>query len=147
MRNTRPSLALVSVLTAGILAVRIGLAGTPPSAAVQDEEARKWEFSLSTFGYIVPDDRDYLQPTLTADRDWFHFEARYNYEGLESGSAWVGYNFSAGETVALEFTTMIGGVFGDTRGVAPGFELSLEWEKLSFYCESEYVIDSGEQRG
>ena len=54
-----------------------------------------------------------MQPTFTADRDWLHLEARYNYEALDTGSAWVGYNFSGGETLAWEFTPMIGGVFGD----------------------------------
>jgi hypothetical protein len=34
-------------------------------------------------------------------------------------------------------------VFGDTRGVAPGYEGSLEWWKLEFYSEGEYVIDTG----
>lgn len=143
MKRTRHILTFISVLAAGFLAARVGFAGAPPSAAVQDDETRKWAFSVSAFGYIVPDDSDYLQPTLTADRDWFHFEARYNYEGLETGSAWLGYNFSAGEEWMLEFTPMIGGVFGETRGVAPGFKLSLDWRKLSFYAESEYMIDTG----
>lgn len=142
MNGTRHILAFTSVLAAGLLAGRVGFAGTPPSAAIQEEAARKWEFSLSAFGYIVPDDSDYVQPTLTADRDWFHFEARYNYEGLETGSAWLGYNLSAGEEWKLEFTAMVGAVFGETRGVAPGFELSLDWRKLALYAESEYVIDT-----
>jgi len=142
MKSTRHILAFTLVLAAGFLAVRVGFAGVPPSAAIQEEEARKWDFSLSAFGYIVPDDSDYVQPTLTADRDWFHFEARYNYEGLETGSAWLGYNLSAGEEWQLEFTPMIGAVFGETRGVAPGFELSLDWRKFALYAESEYVIDT-----
>jgi hypothetical protein len=41
--------------------------------------------------------------------------------------------------VSFEFTPMLGGVFGDTNGVAPGFRTSLSWRKLAFYSESEYV--------
>lgn len=43
-------------------------------------EAPEWEFSASVFGYVVPEGRDYAQPSFTADRGWLHLEARYNYE-------------------------------------------------------------------
>jgi hypothetical protein len=46
--------------------------------------------------------------------------------------------------VTLEFTPMIGGVFGDTTGVAPGFRGSLGWRGLELYSESEIVFDTGE---
>jgi hypothetical protein len=63
-----------------------------------DEKA--WSFSASAYTYFVPDDRDFVQPTFTADRGWLHLEARYNYEALDTGSAWVGYNFSGGDKLA-----------------------------------------------
>ena len=113
-----------------------------PLAAEADEKA--WSFSASVYTYIVPDDRDYVQPTFTADRGWLHLEARYNYEALETGSAWVGYNFSGGEKLAWEFTPMLGGVFGDTTGIAPGYKGSLSWWKLELYSEGEYVFDTGD---
>ena len=84
-----------------------------------------------------------MQPTFTADRGWLHLEARYNYEALDTGSAWVGYNFSGGEKLAWEFTPMLGGVFGDTTGIAPGYKGSLGWWKLELYSEGEYVFDTG----
>ena len=111
---------------------------TPPEA---DDKA--WSFSASAYTYVVPDDREYVQPTFTADRGWLHLEARYNYEALDTGSAWVGYNFSGGEKLAWEFTPMIGGVFGDTTGIAPGYKGSLSWWKLELYSEGEYVFDTG----
>jgi hypothetical protein len=92
----------------------------------------------------VPDDRDYAQPTITADRGWLHLEARYNYEALDTGSAWVGYNLGGGEKLAWEFTPMLGGVFGDTAGIAPGYKGSLSWWKLELYSEGEYVFDARE---
>ena len=72
--------------------VPISTANTPPDA---DEEA--WSFSASAYTYAVPDDSNYVQPTFTADRGWLHLEARYNYEALDTGSAWIGYNFSGDE--------------------------------------------------
>jgi len=118
----------------------------PPPGA-EDAEASQWSFSVSAYTYVVPDDHDYVQPTITADRGWLHLEARYNYEALETGSAWVGYNFSGGEALAWEITPMIGGVVGDTNGVAPGYKGSLGWWKLEFYSEGEYVFDTGDSSG
>lgn len=112
-------------------------APTPPEA---DEKA--WSFSASAYTYVVPDDRNYVQPGFTADRGSLHLEGRFNYEAHDTGSAWVGYNFSGGETVEWEFTPMIGGVFGDTAGIAPGYKGSLGWLKLEVYSEGEYVFDA-----
>jgi hypothetical protein len=113
------------------------LTATPMAPA-----ADPWSFSVSAYTYIVPDDREYVQPTLTADHDWLHLEARYNYEALDTGSAWIGYNFSGGNKLAWEFTPMLGGVFGDTTGIAPGYKGSLSWWKLELSSEGEYVFDT-----
>ena len=37
---------------------------------------------------------------------------------------------------------MLGGVFGDTTGIAPGYKGSLSWWKLELYSEGEYVFDT-----
>ena len=92
----------------------------------------------------MPEDSHFVPPTFTADRDWLHLEARFNYEALDTGSAWVGYNFSGGETVTWELTPMLGAVFGATDGIAPGYKGSLGWKKLEVYSEGEYVVDSAE---
>lgn len=118
----------------------------PPSPALE-EEVGKWSFSAAAYTYIVPDGREYVQPTVSADRGWLHLEARYNYEDLETGSAWLGYNFSGGGKLAWEFTPMLGGVFGDTTGIAPGYKGSLSWWKLELYSEGEYLIDPGDASG
>ena len=111
---------------------------TPPEA-----DERAWSFSASAYTYVVPDDSNYVQPTFTADRDWLHLEARYNYEALDTGSAWLGYNFTGGENLEWEFTPMLGGVFGDTTGIAPGYKGLLNWWWLELYSEGEYVFDTG----
>jgi hypothetical protein len=118
-----------------------------PPLAVENESEKTWSFSASVYTYIVPDDRDYAQPTVTVDRGWLHLEARYNYEDLETGSAWVGYNFAGGEKLTWEFTPMLGGVFGDTTGIAPGYKGSLSWWKLELSSEGEYVFDTRDSSG
>jgi len=113
---------------------------TPALTGGADEKA--WSFYASAYTYLVPDSREYVQPTFTADRDGLHLEARYNYEALNTGSAWAGYNFGGGEKLAWEFTPMLGGVFGDTTGIAPGYKGSLRWWKLELDTEGEYVFDT-----
>jgi hypothetical protein len=102
-----------------------------------------WSFSASASTYIVPDSGNFVQPTFSTDRGWLHLEARYNYEALHTGSVWVGYNFSGGEKLTWEFTPMLGGVFGDLTGIAPGYKGSLSWRKLGLYSEGESVFDTG----
>ena len=102
----------------------------------------RWSFSASAYTYFVYGEQDYVQPTLTADHGWLHLEARYNYEALDTSSAWVGYNFSGGGKLAWELTPMMGGVFGDIDGIAPGYKGSLSWWKLELYSEGEYVYDT-----
>lgn len=118
-----------------------GAANTTP-ALTKDADERAWSFSASAYTYILPDSRNYVQPTIMADRGWLHLEARYNYEDVDAGSAWIGYNFSFGEKLTLDFAPMIGGVFGSTTGVAPGYRVSLAWWKLELYSETEYVFDT-----
>ncbi len=146
----------VPLICLGIVLGAISAAGqvtnTPaatnaPPANVAEETEGGWTFSASAYTYIVPDSRDYVQPAFTADCGWLHLEARYNYEDLETGSAWVGYNFGGGEKLAWEFTPMLGGVFGNTTGIAPGYKGSLSWWKLELYSEGEYVFDTGDSSG
>jgi len=115
--------------------------GTMPLAFENDEKP-EWSFALPTYAYVVPDGRDYLQPTLLADRQQLHLEARWNYEGADSGSLWVGCNFAGGEEWTWTFTPMAGVVFGDTRGLAPGYRGSLGWSGFELYSEGEYLFDS-----
>jgi hypothetical protein len=136
-------LASANALAQATTNAPISTVTNPPPALTEETDDQAWSFSASAYTYIVPDSRDYVQPTFTADRGWLHLEARYNYEALDTGSAWVGYNFSGGEKLAWEFTPLLGGVFGDITGVAPGYKGSLSWWKLELYSEGEYVFDTG----
>jgi hypothetical protein len=63
---------------------------------------------------------------------------------MDTGSAWVGYNFGGGEKLAWELTPMLGGVFGHTAGLAPGYKGSVSWWKLELYSEGEFLWDLGD---
>jgi hypothetical protein len=119
--------------------------GTP--AGLHDSPTDQWSFSLNIAGYIVPDDRSYASPTFSADRRQLHLGARYNYEDKETGSIWVGYNFSVGDQLVLEVTPMIGGVIGNTTGIAPGYLVGLTWKRIELSTEGEYVFDTKDHTG
>jgi hypothetical protein len=146
---------------AGVLALLVSVSGiafaqaTPGSAPVKTSpaEAPPWEYNLTVDGYIIPDGTSYVDPVFTADHNWLHLEARYNYENLHTGSLWAGYNFSwgdvdSGDKWEFDLTPIIGGVFGRTNGIAPGLEVSLNYrKKLEFSIENEYVFDTTSKSG
>ena len=105
---------------------------------------KTWSFFASASTYVIPEASNYVQPSFTADRSRLHLEARYNYEAQKTGSVWMGWNFSGGDTVEWELTPMVGGVFGEVDGIAPGDKGSISWRKISLYIESEYVIDTAD---
>jgi hypothetical protein len=122
-------------------------APAPAPAPASTPDHPSWAYSLTTDGYIVPGGPSYVSPVFTADHQWLHLEARYNYENQRTGSLWGGYNFSAGKKLQLSLTPMVGGVFGDTTGIAPGCEFSLTYKKLQFSSSSEYVFDTSHRAG
>src|SRR5437660_12603656 len=103
--------ALAFIASVVVLAGDNALAGattTTAPAFSEEVDEKAWSFSASVSTYIVPNDQEYVQPTLTADRGWLHLETRYDYENLETGSAWDGYNLSGGEQREWELTTRLG---------------------------------------
>jgi hypothetical protein len=125
-----------SVLTGTALAATLLL------PVVAGGEQPEWEASASAMAYFVPGEEAFVSPVLRADRGALHLEARYNYEDRGTASAWVGWNLSVGEAVTLDATPMLGGVFGDTSGIAPGFEVALGWGRFELYSEGEYLFES-----
>lgn len=139
MSATRPLIATIAVLAAAAVplpAQQVAVGG--PSAV---PAARSWEFGAALFGYFVPDDEDFALPIVTADRGPLHLEARYNYESPDTGSLFAGWTFETGSTLVFEATAMLGAVFGDLDGIAPGYELTLSYDRFSLYDEGEYVVD------
>jgi len=144
---TRPCAALAIVLG---LAVSESLGGTAtnlPLEVADETTETEWECSLSISTYLAQHARDYANPNFTADRDWLHLEARYNYEALKTGSLWLGYNFSVGQKLTLEATPMLGGVFGDITGIAPGYTISISYEPFELFTQGEYFFDAAIHAG
>jgi hypothetical protein len=143
MRTNNPLFRFAAAgVVATVFSVLAAAAATNAAPVLPDEEESAWSFSAYAYTYLQEGDRDYLQPTFTADRGWLHLEARYNYEDYETFSFWVGYNWSFGEAIAVTLTPMVGGALGETKGVAPGFRLNAEWWKLTLYSEGEYFFDA-----
>jgi hypothetical protein len=143
---------MTTVRRLGFMAMAVLLVGgealaqttTDEPKPTKEPEEKAWSFSASAYAYLVPHEDDYVQPTFTADWKWLHLETRYNYEDRGAYSLWAGYNFSVGKTVTFEGSAMVGGVFGDTSGVAPGYKATLGWKQLEFYSEGEYLFDTNE---
>jgi hypothetical protein len=127
-----------------LLALAVVTSAQDPATARPPAEAPEaWELSTSFFYSRPPGDAgDRLTGILYADRGQLHLEGRYNYEDLETGSVFVGWRLPIEGEVSGGVTPMIGGVFGDTDGVAPGLEASLDWRKLAWWIEAEYVFDA-----
>ena len=104
-----------------------------------------WSSAYSIDGALS--DGDYVNPNFTADRDWVHLEARYNYEELKTGSVWFGYNFSTGEKLKFDVTPMLGGVFGDITGIAPGYTITVRYRSIELATQAEYFFDAGTSAG
>ena len=125
----------------GLLALVMLTLGAAPALAQSADISPAWAASATVITYVVPDEGNYVQPTVALDRKWLHVESRLNYEALNTASLWVGYNLAGGATVAWELTPKVGGAFGDVGGVAPGYAGSIAWWKLDFYSEGEYLLD------
>ena len=113
---------------------------------VQDSSKSSWSFSASGYYYLIPGDKNSGTFIGTADYKKLHLEGRYNYEDRNTGSAFAGWRLETGNKVQLEVIPMIGIVFGNTNGLAPGLELSVTYKKLDYYSETEWLIDFDGQR-
>jgi hypothetical protein len=109
--------------------------------APQSTEETPWDIGVMLSLYLFQSGTDYLQPVVTVDHGVLHLEARYNYEAQHTASAWVGWNFAWGEKLKLDLTPMLGGVFGDVNGFAPGLTWTLSWWLLELYSQTEFVVN------
>ena len=126
---------LLGVMPCG--AQESGIATAPSTTA----DAARWAFSATGMYYSFRDQDDFVLAVATADRGQLHLEARVNYEAIDSGSLFVGWKFSGGEKLICELTPILGAVFGQKEGIAPGFEAALAYGVADFYIEAEYVRD------
>jgi hypothetical protein len=119
----------------------------PPTQAAADaaaEDDKSWSFSASVYTFIVGEDDDYLSPIITADHGRLHLEARYNYEDIDTASAFIGCNFEFGDELSLELTPKIGIVGGESEGIAPGYHFTVSYKRFELYSEGEYLFNTEE---
>jgi hypothetical protein len=128
-----------------VTAVTLAIGLAPAAARAEGSEPparRDWAFALYLDGIVHEDSTGTLVPTVFADRNALHLEARYNYEDVRTASLWAGYAFTFGdEATYLRATPMGGAVVGQTHGVAPGLEVDGRWSRFTYWLEAEYVFD------
>jgi hypothetical protein len=135
----RFALALCGILAAVPLAGR---------AQAPVPERPPWTAALYVDSYFLPGESGYFVPTLFADRDALHLEARWNYEDFDTLSLWGGWGFTfGGEERYAKLTPMVGAVAGATSGVAPGLEIDARWGRVTYWLEAEYVFDLKDSAG
>jgi hypothetical protein len=128
-----------------VLVVAALLASAPRARAAEPQQPAPPEAAVGgqaiMYGWVVPEQDNFGMAQAWMDVARLHIEGRYNYEGLRTGSVFVGANASAGDKIAIDATGMVGAVFGDTDGVAPGFRIRATWWKLDVSTEDEIVVD------
>ena len=74
----------------------------------------------------------------TAESEW---------ECSLSTSTYLVQNGRVGKKLVLEAAPMLGGVFGDITGIAPGYTISISYEPIEFFTQGEYFFDAGTRSG
>jgi cytochrome c2 len=131
----------LALLAVGVFFSSEALAQIGTHTASAGPASNSWSVSIIADGYVTPHAEFFVSPIIATNRDWLHLEARYNDEDQSTGSMWFGYNCSGGRKLTWEVTPMIGGVFGRTTGIAPGFQASLSYKKFSLSSSGEYVFN------
>lgn len=124
-----------------LLATRTEAQDTLPAPTAPGDPERVWNMEGGVLGFLYTDTIALWNPSFSADHGHLHLEARYQWEDWRTSSVWIGRNFNFGNALSVTFTPMVGGVFGYTSGVAPGYHLEMEWRSLYFYSSSEYLFN------
>ena len=121
----------------------------PPPPPTFEESASSWSFTASLSWYFVPNQKNFGVLDATADHGPLHLELRYHDEAIGTASAWIGWNFTFGETVKVGLTPLVGCLLGDQGGPTLGLEVALGWGPLSFSSQNEwaFVVQGPNQGG
>ncbi len=134
------------VHAAFLLAAVLGSALTAAFPATARADADAESITAGLYVNMVPD-LTYLTPLASITRGRLYAEGRYQYEDLETGSVWFGRTFEGevggegGDELTWWVAPLAGGVFGRTRGFAPGLNADLGWRRFSFSTSAEYLFD------
>jgi hypothetical protein len=139
------SRSLRCLAVASALAAAVAFAEEPPAGRrASAPEKPEWEFAATGYWNAPRGGDDYASGIFAVDRGALHLEARANYEAVHAQSLFVGWTWSTGEQVKLDFTPIVGFVGGSLRGGIAGFESTVTAGRFDFYIEAEYVRDRAE---
>jgi hypothetical protein len=120
------------------LFLAIALLATTAGYAQQSDST--WSLRADANLYFFSDDFIIL-PVFVADKNHLHLEIRYNYEDLQTISAWGGYNIYGGKKLTYFITPMLGMVAGLSNGVALGLEFEFNLGDFTLYTEAEQLFE------
>jgi hypothetical protein len=112
--------------------------GQPPPP--QEPPPTRWVTTLSTYWIEPPYESGYGSAILTADKGPLHVEAHWAYEDRNTLSLFAGKSFPIAGDLSGSVTPRLGVAGGDSSGLIPAVNLVLDWNKLSFYTDFEYMI-------
>lgn len=129
--------------TATITAAALATSGPARCAEPGAASGAPWSFSLTGFYYFPRQDDNFGLVIGQATKGPLLIEARYNYEALDTGSLWVGHTFAGGEALTWEVTPMVGAVFGELTGAAPGANwISISRPSMSSISTARTTVSS-----
>jgi len=79
--------------------------------------------------------------SLQGKKNWYA-ESRFNYEDVNTASFHAGKSFSGAGKVSYTFTPLIGGLVGNTNGFSLGSNVELEYKKLNWFTQTQYVFST-----
>jgi hypothetical protein len=111
------------------------------AAHAQAADAVGTSVTLGGFHYAMRDEPDFGVYVAAVQHGAFRVEARHNYEARGATSVFAGRAWTGGDAVAWSVTPLLGGLFGNAKGVVPAVEASVAWRAVDLYVEAEYVRD------
>ena len=109
-------------------------------ARPQTPPPSKWQTAISTYWIEPPYQSGYFSAIVTADKGPLHLEAHWAYEDRDTLSLFLGKTFPIAGDLTGTVTPRLGVAGGDSSGLIPAVNLALDWNKLSFYTDFEYMI-------
>jgi len=117
------------------LLLAISLAGLLPKGFSQATGAFEQDFySGGNRPFCWVPVADYSTPG-----NWY-FEARGNYEAINSASLYLGKTFDKKGLISYSVTPMAGLVTGSFNGGSVGADVALDYKKISFSSQSQYTF-------
>jgi hypothetical protein len=77
--------------------------------------------------------------SLQSKKGWCA-ETRFNYEDIQTVSLHFGKTFSKESGLSYSLTPMLGGLIGNTNGVSLGSNIELNYKKLNWLTQTQYVF-------